>query len=406
MESIIEHIFNDDTTSTLVLLSLTICIGLFIGKIRIKSFSIGVIAILFSGMTIGIFCNNYNVMINEYMSNVLKDLGLLMFIFTLGLQVGPSFFSGLKKGGLLLNLHAISIVILGMIITILISSFGGESFDTMVGVYSGAISSTPGLSAAQETVKNLGTGNADAVAAGYAITYPIGVIVPIVCCIIIRRICKVHLEEETSHTVNSKGSCADRKSKPTRTIGKTVLILFGGILVGLLLGSLSTTVTIKGMMVPLKLGHTGGSLVTAILIGHFGTKWGYIDNSVTNNAGTSMLREVGLSIFLALVGLSAGCRLCDISILSGVKWILYGIAISIFPTLLVGIFVRQRHKTNYFILMGLIGGATTDTPALAYANNMAAEHAEGVPAAAYATVYPLTVFLRIITAQVFVLVMK
>jgi len=403
MKNIIEFLLKDDAFTTLVMLSLTICFGLSIGRIRIKSFSIGVIAILFAGMFLGIACNKFNIEINTNMSNILKDFGLILFIFTVGLQVGPSFFSSLKRGGALLNLQAISIVILGMVITILICFFGRESPDTMAGVYSGAISSTPGLSAAQETIKALGLGDADAVAAGYALTYPIGVIVPIICCILIRRICKVRLDKENKSEVANEMSLYDNKTKSST--GKSVIVIFGGILIGLFIGSIAIHVTIKGVTVPLKLGYTGGPLVMAILMGHFGTKWGWIDSTVTSSSGTSMLREIGIAIFLALVGLASGSKLLEISILSGSKWILYGLAIAIFPTLVVGLFVRLHHKTNYFTLMGLIGGATTDTPALAYANNIAAEHAEGLPAAAYAAVYPLTVLLRIVTAQLFVLVM-
>lgn len=406
------HVFafamKDNSTITLVMLSMTICLGIAIGKVKVRSFSIGVIAILFVGMLNGIFCNRFGLQLNANMTNVMKDFGLIVFIYSVGLQVGPSFFDGLKKGGLMLNLQAVAIVVLGAIVTILISIFGSESLDMMAGVYSGAISSTPGLSSALETVNRLCLGDADAVAAGYALTYPIGVIAPILCCIFIRRICKVNLDTEIGNT----SDCMDIKAKQANAtnisrdvIGKSTLVVFAGFFIGLLLGSISINVPIKGTEIPLKLGNTGGPLVMAILISYFGTKWGWIDSSVTNSSGMMMLREIGIAIFLALVGLTSGSKFLEISILDGAKWIFYGLLIAFLPTLLVGLIVRLHHKTNYFTLMGLIGGATTDTPALAYANNMASNHAEGLPTAAYATVYPLTVFLRIITAQVFVLIM-
>ena len=391
--------------ATLLIIALTICLGTIIGKVKIMSLRIGVIAVLFSGMILGAACGKFGIGFNADMAIILKDFSLFLFIYTIGLQVGPTFFHSLKKGGLRLNLQAVAIVALGLVITLLISALNGEQLDMMAGIYTGAISSTPGLSAAQETVRNLGTGDADAVAAGYALTYPIGVIVPIVCCILIRHICKVQLDKENFQDRADKTPDIKPNSKAASSSGKSVFILFGGVLLGLFIGSIAINVTLKGVTIPLKLGCTGGPLVMAILIGHFGTKWGWIDNTVTNGAGMSLMREMGIAIFLALVGFTSGSKFFDISILSGAKWILYGLAIAILPTLLVGLFVRLRHKTNYFTLMGLIGGATTDTPALAYANNIAAEHAEGLPAAAYATVYPLTVFLRIITAQLFVLVM-
>lgn len=403
MKNYIGFVMTDNATITFVMLSLSICIGMLIGKIRVKSLSIGVIAILFTGMLFGILCNKLGIETNNYMTSVLKDLGLILFIYTVGLQVGPSFFDGLRKGGLLLNLQAVGIVTLGLVITILISVFGGESLDTMAGIYSGAISSTPGLSAAQETVKSLGLGDVDAVTAGYALTYPIGVIVPIICCVLIRRICKVHIDDEKAKAIGE--TKVQNDSQANTSTGKSIIVLFSGILTGLILGSVTINLTIKGVAVPMKLGCTGGPLIMAILISHFGTKWNWIDGSVTNSTGMSILREFGIAIFLALVGLTSGSKFFEISLIECTKWILYGLAIATLPTLLVGLFVRLRHKTNFFTLMGLIGGATTDTPALAYANNMASNHAEGLPAAAYATVYPLTVFLRIITAQVVVLIM-
>jgi AspT/YidE/YbjL antiporter-like protein len=340
------------------------------------------------------------------MMSVLKDFGLILFVYTVGLQVGPSFFVGLKEGGLKLNLQAIAIVVLGAIITILISIFGGESLDMMAGVYSGSISSTPGLSAAQEAVTNLGRGNIDAITAGYAITYPVGVIVPIICCIVIRRICNVHLDEETLLvTPSNKEEKISNTSCKENVTFKTVIVLFSGILFGLIIGSISVNIPVKGVIVPIKLGNTGGALVMAILMSYIGNKRGWIDSSVTHSESVTLLREIGIVVFLALVGLTASRAFFEINLKDGAKWMMYGLLISVIPTLMVGIFVRMKHKTNYFTLIGMIGGATTDTPALAYASKMAANHADGIPAAAYATVYPLTVFLRILTAQLFVIIM-
>lgn len=405
MQHIIEYLVQSNSTTTLLMIAITICVGTIIGKVKIMSLRIGVIAVLFSGMILGIVCGRLGIGLNADMTGILKDLGLILFIYIIGLQVGPSFFAGLKKGGLRLNLQAFVIVVLGLVITLLISEFDGVQPDMMAGIYSGAISSTPGLSAAQETVRDLGAGDAEAVAAGYALAYPIGVIIPIVCCILIRRICNVRLEDENFNEIIGKASDAKSSTEAASSVGKSVIVLFGGILLGLLVGSIAIYITIKGTTVPMKLGYTGGTLVTAILIGHFGTKWGWIDSTITNSEGYSLLKEVGLVIFMALVGLTSGSKILEINILSGAKWIIYGLIIALLPTLIVGLFVRMRHKTNYFTLMGLIGGATTDTPALAYANNVATKRAEGLPAEAYATVYPLTVFLRILTAQFFVLIM-
>lgn len=407
MKNIIQFMSQGNATATLIVLAATICIGMLLEKIRIKSFSVGVIAILFVGMAFSILFNKAGVVLNANMTGVLKELGLILFIYTVGLQVGPSFFTGLKKGGWRLNLQAFAIVALGAIITVLISVFCREDLDMMAGVYSGSISSTPGLSAAQEAVSSLGIGNIDIITAGYALTYPIGVIVPIVCCVVIRHICNVHLEEEkTSSTqINLNKSIVEHRPNAENTSKKTLIVVFAGICLGLAIGSIAINIPFRGITIPMKLGSTGGVLVSAILISFFGTKKGWIDSTVTNNAGVSLIREVGIVVFLALAGLTAGNVFMEINLLDGARWILYGLLIAVLPTLLVGLFVRIKHKTNYFTLMGLIGGATTDTPALAYANHMAAEHDCGLPAAAYATVYPLTVFLRILSAQFFIIIM-
>lgn len=406
MKNIIEFMSQGNATATLIILSLTVCVGMLMGRVRIKSFTLGVIAILFSGMVFGVLFNKVGITLNTSMASVLKDLGLILFVYTVGLQVGPSFFAGLRKGGLRLNLQAFAIVALGTVITVLISIFGGENLDMMAGVYSGAISSTPGLSAAQEAVSSLGIGSADTITAGYALTYPIGVVVPIVCCIVIRRICKVHLDEEKASGTTLQGnSVVAQKPNPEKTIFKTVIVLFVGILLGLAFGSVAINIPFRGVTIPIKLGSTGSTLFSAILISYVGTRKGWIDSSVTNNAGVALVREIGVVVFLALAGLTAGSVFFEINLADGAKWMVYGLLIAVLPTLLVGLFVRMRHKTNYFILMGLIGGATTDTPALAYANNIATEHTKGLPAEAYATVYPLTVFLRILTAQIFIIIM-
>lgn len=405
MKNIFDFISQGNATATLIMLAITISIGMLLGRIRIKSFSVGVIAVLFVGMAFGFLFNKTGVALNMNMTGVLKELGLILFIYTVGLQVGPSFFAGLKKGGLSLNLQAFAIVALGAMITVLISVFGGEDLDMMAGVYSGSISSTPGLSAAQEAVSSLGIGNIDTVTAGYALTYPIGVIVPIMCCIVIRRICNVHLDDEKTAHNQTLDSTIDHKSMAEKSTKKALFVIFAGIFLGLAIGSVAINIPFRGITIPFKLGSTGGVLVSAILISYFGTRKGWIDSSVTNNAGVSLIREIGIMVFLAVAGLNAGGVFLEINLVDGAKWMFYGLLIAVLPTLLVGLFIRMRHKTNYFTLMGLIGGATTDTPALAYANNMAANHADGVPAVAYATVYPLTVFLRIVTAQFFILIM-
>lgn len=398
MRTFIEIMMHGGDASTFAILSLTICIGLLIGKLKVKGFSLGITNVLF----VGIALSAIGVVVDYKLTGLMKDFGLVLFIFTVGLQVGPSFFPSFRKGGLKLNLLAVAIVVLGVLTTVLISLFSGESLDVMAGVYSGSIGSTPGMSAAQQAVNSMGTGSADIIANGFAVTYPIGIMGPIICCILIRNICKVRLDQEPVQTDESVNSSSTSKSgNQERVVGKSLIVLFVGISIGVVLGSISIPI---GMSVPFKLGMAGGPMIVAILIGHFGTKREIIDSNVTSGVAMSMIRELGISLFLASVGLSAGGSFIDTICSGGYMWIIYGLAITMIPVLAVGLFARRRLKVNYYTLMGLAGGATTDTPALAYANSVANNPENNLPAASYATVYPLTVFMRVLTAQMLVMI--
>lgn len=386
------------TAVTLIILSLTICLGLMLGKVKIKGFSLGITLVLF----VGIALSAMGIVIDYKLIGMMKDLGLVLFIFTVGLQVGPSFFVSFRKGGLLLNLLALAIVALGVVTTVMISKLSGETLDVMAGVYSGAISSTPSMSAAQQAVNSTGTCSADVIANSYAVTYPIGVVGPIICCILIRSICKVRLEQEPINVVEPvENAPLNSVGNQENAVGKSLMVVFVGMCLGVLLGSIAIPM---GLSVPMKLGLAGGPLIVAILIGHFGTKKGLVDQSVTSGTSMSMLRELGISLFLASVGLSAGGSFVQTIVDGGYMWVVYGLIITIFPVLTVGLFARRRLKINFYTLMGLAGGASTDTPALAYANSVANNPANSLPASSYATVYPLTVFMRIFTAQIMVMV--
>lgn len=398
MKTITDFFMQGGTAATLITLSLTICLGLMLGKVKIKGFSLGITLVLF----VGIALSAIGIVIDYKLVGLMKDLGLVLFIFTVGLQVGPSFFASFRKGGLQLNLLAVAIVVLGVVTTVMISKLSGETLDVMAGVYSGAISSTPGMSAAQQAVSSMGVGSVDVIANSYAVTYPIGVVGPIICCILIRSICKVRLEQEPINVAEPVESAPlNSVGNQENAVGKSLLVVFVGMCLGVALGSIAIPV---GLSVPMKLGFAGGPLIVAILIGYFGTKKNLIDQNVTSGTSMSMLRELGISLFLASVGLSAGGSFVQTIVDGGYMWVVYGLVITMLPVLTVGLFARRRLKVNFYTLMGLAGGASTDTPALAYANSVANNPANSLPASSYATVYPLTVFMRIFTAQMMVMV--
>ena len=178
-----------------------------------------------------------------------------------------------------------------------------------------------------------------------------------------------------------------------------IVTIFVGILCGILFGSLP--IAIPGMPTPVKLGLAGGPLIISILIGRFGHKVKLV--TYTSMSANLMLREVGLVLFLASVGIKAGENFVQMVVEGdGVLYVGLGFLITFIPLIITGIIARWHHRVNYFTLMGLIAGSNTDPPALAYANQIAGNDA---PAVGYSTVYPLTMFLRILTAQLLVLLM-
>ena len=178
-----------------------------------------------------------------------------------------------------------------------------------------------------------------------------------------------------------------------------IVTIFVGIFVGILFGSLP--IAIPGMPTPVKLGLAGGPLIIAILIGRFGYKFKLV--TYTTMSANLMLREVGLSLFLASVGIKAGGNFWQTVVGGdGLLYVGVGFLITIIPLLIIGVIGRLRFKVNYFTLMGLIAGSTTDPPALAYSNQLAGNDA---PAVGYSTVYPLAMFLRILTAQLLILLL-
>lgn len=175
--------------------------------------------------------------------------------------------------------------------------------------------------------------------------------------------------------------------------------IFVGIMVGIIFGSLP--IAIPGIPTPVKLGLAGGPLIIAILVGRFGYKAKLV--TYTTTSANLMLREIGLVLFLASVGIKAGASFWEtVAAGDGLKYVWCGFLITIVPILIVGTLGRLRYKLNYFTLMGLIAGSNTDPPALAYANQTAGNDA---PAVGYTTVYPLSMFLRILTAQLIILLL-
>lgn len=174
--------------------------------------------------------------------------------------------------------------------------------------------------------------------------------------------------------------------------------MFIGIFLGIVVGCIP--IAIPGMSASMQLGLAGGPLVVAILLSRFGYKMKLV--TYTSTSANLMLREVGICLFLASVGISAGGGFADtVFNAQGLKWVLFGFIITVVPLLIMSIVARAKFKFNYLSILGIMSGSYTDPPALAYGNKVANNDA---PAVAYSTVYPLTMFLRVITAQLLILI--
>ncbi len=551
MEWISSLFFGSSIAHTVFTLAITIAIGIALGKIKIAGISLGITWILF----VGIALSSFGMQIDPTIIAFVKEFGLILFVYSVGMQVGPSFFSSFKQGGMRLVGIATAIVLVGVLTAYIIHLVTGTPIPTMVGVLSGAVTNTPGLGAAQQAYTD-STGLTDpTIAMGYAVAYPLGVVGIIISIVLLRAIFRIKLDKEkealesaneskyaakisieltntnlfgrsvqetrglinrsfvvsricrangtieiaNAQTILHEGDkmliiCAsedveaiemmlghqidmqhsdwlnlDQQFISRRIIitqphinGKTIgelrlrssyavnvtrvnrsgvdlipehnlelqigdrltvvgsemaidavaktlgnsmrrlrepnlISIFLGIFLGVLVGSIP--IAIPGMPQAVKLGLAGGPLIVAILISRFGAHYHLV--TYTTMSANLMLREVGISLFLAAVGISAGEGFIDTVVnQGGYMWVLYGVIITMLPILLVGIFARKFGKLNYFTLMGVIAGSMTNPPALAYSNATAGND---VPAVSYATVYPFMMFLRVLTAQLFVL---
>lgn len=205
------------------------------------------------------------------------------------------------------------------------------------------------------------------------------------------RVMVVGPEDAVNNVASMMGNSIRRLDTPN------IATIFVGIIIGIIFGSLP--IAIPGMPVPMKLGIAGGPLIIAILIGRYGYKIHLV--TYTTTSANMMLREIGLVLFLASVGIKAGAGFWETVVQGdGLLFVLTGFIITVVPILIVGPIARLKYKFNYFTIMGMLAGTYTDPPALAYANSICSKEA---PAVGYSTVYPLSMFLRILTAQIIVL---
>lgn len=387
-----------------ILIATTIAMGIALSRIKIAGVSLGVTWILF----VGIFAGSIGMTLDPAISLFIKEFGLILFIYSIGTQVGPAFFSSFKDGGLALNLLAVTLILLGSLTAYLIHLVTREDMSAMIGVLYGAVTNTPGLGAAQQTFSDLHEGVANPLyAQGYAVAYPLGVVGIILSIITIRKIFNIDFQEEQKVFDNNirTGRLPKMKKKSVIFTGNSDITLeqlfstFIGIAIGVFIGSLP--ISIPGMPVPVKLGLAGGPLIVSIIFSRYGYRLEMVTQTTTS--ANMLMRQMGICLFMAAVGIESGVGFLKTLVSGGYVWVLYGFIITFVPCILVGSIAKLLFHRSYFTIAGMISGAMTDPPALAYSNSICGNEQASV---AYTTVYPLSMFLRVIIAQILVIISK
>ena len=542
--------FGTGVPHSIFILTIAIAAGISLShRLKFKGITLGITWILFCAIAM----SHFGMHLDPVVETFAKDFGLILFVYSIGLQVGPSFFSSFGKGGIKLNLLAMIIVFLSCATAYIIHLLSGEDMATMTGVLFGAVTNTPGLGAAQQAFTDI-TGEVNPnIASGYAMAYPLGVVGIITALLAMRWFFRIKVEKEeervaaestaqkeieyidillanpqvegahirelsqlchmdliVSRLVRPNGEdelpdvdtilhVGDRirvvvdkeneksvlllgmeTSLPTNEkahahlVSRHVVVtkpelngkrigdlnvratyhvsitrirragiellatrdlylqmgdritvvgeeravdkvekLFGNstkrldipnlasIFLGLALGVAAglLPIMLPGLAQPFKLGIAGGSLIVAILMSCFGPKLHII--TYTTSSANLMIREIGIAMFLAAVGFGAGKTFIPTLLDGGYVWIGYGVIITLLPLLVVGVIARWWLKLDYFSLMGLLAGSTTNPPALAYATTVSSLNDRA--AVVYSTVYPLTMFLRVLTGQLMIL---
>lgn len=542
--------FGTGVPHSIFILTIAIACGIYLShRLKFKGITLGITWILFCAIAM----SHFGMHLDPVVETFAKDFGLILFVYSIGLQVGPSFFSSFGQGGLKLNLLAMSIIFLGCVTAYVIHLISGEDIATMTGILFGAVTNTPGLGAAQQAFSDI-TGELNPnIASGYAMAYPLGVVGIITAILAMRWFFRIRLDKEeervlaesetqkeieyidilltnpqvegayirdlsqlchmnliVSRLIRPDGEdelpdvdtvlhvgdrirvVVDKENEPSvlllgmetslptdpkaqaHLVSRHIIVtkpelngkrigdlnvratyhvsitrirragiellatrelylqlgdritvvgeeravdkverLFGNstkrldipnlasIFLGLALGVAAgmLPIMLPGLSQPFKLGIAGGSLIIAILMSCFGPKMHII--TYTTSSANLMIREIGIAMFLAAVGFGAGKTFIPTLLDGGYVWIGYGVLITLLPLLIVGVVARLWLKLDYFTLMGLIAGSTTDPPALAYATTVSS--ANDRAAVAYSTVYPLTMFLRVLTGQLMIL---
>lgn len=214
------NLWGGGVAHSVLILSLVIAFGIILAKIKIAGISLGVTWILFVGIVFG----HFNLSLDEHLLHFLKEFGLILFVYSIGLQVGPGFFSAFKKGGFTLNMLAMTTIFLSVVITIILHFATGVPITTMVGILSGAVTNTPGLGAAQQANSDLNGIDAPEIAMGYAVAYPLGVVGAILSLLALKYILNINTTKEEADAEKGLGHLQELTVRPVTLVIKNEAI--------------------------------------------------------------------------------------------------------------------------------------------------------------------------------------
>jgi AspT/YidE/YbjL antiporter-like protein len=378
---------------SVLILGLVAALGLILGAVQVRGIKLGIAGVLFAGLLFGHLGATLAPPVLEFA----RDLGLILFVYAVGIEVGPGFLPSLRQHGLWLNLTAAAVVAAGAVLAMMTSRLLGIEMPVAAGMFSGATTNTPSLGAAQAALHQLPSYTdslGELPGLGYAVTYPFGVLGIIFSMIAVRGLFPKAAAEPAGDRTGP--ATADPPAQPERL---DVLPIFLGISLGVLLGSLP--VSVSGLPVPLRLGLAGGPLIVAIVLGAVG-RIGPLSWRLPA-AAADLMREFGIVLFLACVGIrSGGGFVRTVTQGDGLHWMALGAVITLAPLLIAVVVSRLLIRTSYASACGLLAGSMTNPASLAFA--ISTTHSEETTLA-YATVYPLTMVLRVIAAQLIVLLL-
>lgn len=384
--------------TTLFLVFLIAMLGYLIGGVEIRGISLGTAGVLLVALAYGILANRigsfavggktielYNAETVKPMYSLISDLGTAMFVTAVGLIAGPKFFRNFRKGSVAYILMGVLVIGIGGVATLAIRSVSHISSSLAAGLMTGALTSTPGLSAAKDAAADT-----DAVTAGYGIAYLFGILGVVFFVQIVPKLLHVNLEEERRQFIAADAVKASDYGRKLRKIDPMDFFPFlTTAALGMLLGSFRIP------WIDFSLGTSGGTLIMGLVVGHFG-HIGSIDLRVGKST-LNLLRELGLVLFLIGAGVPSGVSFVKYVRIS---YFLYGAVITLAPMALSFLLAKYVFKLGVLNSLGSITGGMTSTPALGTLIRVAGT--DDV-ASAYAATYPIALVVVVLTAKLIVL---